>query len=149
MLGIGIIILLLLGGTYKFIVDVDQSLGIKLDQSHYISLSPEVEKMQQEMIQFNENVDLMHSSIEQQSTSLISELLRELESKKIPGIVFNRLRALPERSILLEGKADTRTQLLKFKEELVSSNLFSEVELPLKFLVREEHLAFTINFKLK
>ena len=148
-LGMGIIILLLLGGTYKFIADVDQSLGIKLDQSHYISLSPEVEKMQQEMIQFNENVDLMHSSIEQQSTSLISELLRELESKKIPGIVFNRLRALPERSILLEGKADTRTQLLKFKEELVSSNLFSEVELPLKFLVREEHLAFTINFKLK
>jgi hypothetical protein len=148
-LGISIITLLLLGGTYKFISNVNQDLEIRLNQSHYIPLSLEVEKMQQEMVQFNKNIDLMHSSIEGQSTPLISELLVTLANKKMLGIVFNRIQVFSRDNILLEGKAETRTQLLKFKDELVGADFFSEVELPLKFLVRENHLTFTINLKLK
>lgn len=149
LLGISVITLLLLGGTYQFISSINQNLETRLNQSYYISLSPEVKKMQSEMTQFNKNVDLMSSSIEGQLPLSISELLKKLEDEKIPGIALNRFQIFSEKDIILEGKAETRSELLEFKDGLAKANLFSEVDLPLKFLVREKNLVFTINLKLE
>jgi len=62
---------------------------------------------------------------------------------KIQGINFS----LEKREIVITGIADTRVNLLKFKDELEKNKIFTRVSLPLSVLGSENNIDFNISLK--
>jgi len=77
-----------------------------------------------------------------------SNLLLKLNSKVVNGIEIVSL-VTKEYDLILNGKADTRDNLIIFKDSLVQDDCFSGVDLPLSNLVSKDNVEFQISFSIK
>lgn len=64
------------------------------------------------------------------------------------GIIIDNI-ATKDYSILLVGGSNNRDNLITFKEKIAADECFSDVDLPLSYLVPRENLDFQITFSLK
>jgi Tfp pilus assembly protein PilN len=79
-----------------------------------------------------------------------SILLEELKLRVIPGIsISNFSLPSPEATFSLNGIAENRDTLNRFKKSLEESPLLAEIKLPLTDLEKKEKIPFSISFKLK
>lgn len=77
-----------------------------------------------------------------------SSLFIKLSSYLTAGITITDL-ANNNYSISIAGTADTRDNLIAFKDKLAGETCFSDVNLPLSNLVDQENVAFQMDFKIK
>ena len=143
-----IIFAFLFGGIYFLLSNISQNAEKQLSDLKALPVGEELQKIEKTAIEFNKNVDLMDNLSKE--ISPWSKLLEELKNKKVDGITYIKITAnLIKDKISLEGLANTRSQLLSFKEELIASQILTEIELPLKFVEEKENIFFTINFRIK
>lgn len=77
-----------------------------------------------------------------------SKLLMKLNDKVVSGIEITSL-VTSEYDLILNGKADTRDNLIAFKESLAQDSCFSEVDLPLSNLVSKDNVEFQLSLRIK
>ncbi|PIR89784.1 hypothetical protein COU04_01495, partial [bacterium (Candidatus Gribaldobacteria) CG10_big_fil_rev_8_21_14_0_10_33_41] len=143
-----IIFVSLFGGTYFLLSYISQNTEKQLSDLKALPVGEELQKIEKTAIEFNKNIDLMENLSKE--VSPWSKLLEELKNKKINGITYIKLTAISIKDkISLEGLAGTRSQLLSFKENLMASQILTEIELPLKFVEEKENIFFTISFRVK
>jgi len=76
-----------------------------------------------------------------------TKFFSKLEEMVVEGIVINRI-STKDYSILLTGNSNNRDNMLAFKEKLSRDECFTEIDLPLSYLVPKENLDFQITFNL-
>lgn len=70
-------------------------------------------------------------------------------SKIVPEeITLQKLNLDDKATVQIKGVAKTRSDLLKFKDNLEKSNLFDKFTIPLEFLLKKENVEFDLNLKL-
>ena len=77
-----------------------------------------------------------------------SRLLLKLNEKVFDGIEITDLTT-SDYAVVLDGKANTRDDLIAFKDSLVQDQCFSNVELPLSNLVSKDNVEFQISLAIK
>jgi len=78
----------------------------------------------------------------------LSEILKTITTLVPEGITINRLK-IDQENLIIFGKADTRQQLLSFKELLEKSGIFSEIKSPINNYLAENNVNFEISGKIK
>ena len=74
-----------------------------------------------------------------------SELLLAFGRHMPPTIELNSLIALPDDALSISGTAKTRADLISFKDTLATLPLFTEVDLPLRYLVKDNNIIFNLK----
>jgi|WetSurMetagenome_2_1015567.scaffolds.fasta_scaffold183677_2 hypothetical protein len=77
-----------------------------------------------------------------------STLYLKLSQSIIPGISMQSL-ATKDYAVFLVGKADSRENLVTFKDNLGKESCFSEINLPLSDLVSKGNIDFQMDLKIK
>jgi len=77
-----------------------------------------------------------------------TKLFVKLEESIIDGIIINSI-ATKDFKILLVGNSNSRENLIAFKEKMVTDSCFTEIDLPLSYLVPRENLDFQMTFAFK
>jgi hypothetical protein len=77
-----------------------------------------------------------------------TNVFQELSGKMIEGIKIESL-ATKDYKVLLAGKANSRDELISFKDDLVTSACFDSVDLPISNLVSKDNVSFQIDIKVK
>ena len=77
-----------------------------------------------------------------------SRLLLKLNEKVFDGLEITDLTT-SDYAVVLDGKANTRDDLIAFKDSLVQDQCFSNVELPLSNLVSKDNVEFQISLAIK
>jgi len=133
---------------YFLLSKVEKNSAEEFSRLQEVSITEEFKQMEKEAADFNRNLTLMEILAEDKSDW--PKILKELDNKKTAGIIYNRISADSYRgAISLEGFAITRDQLLNFKENLLKSEILTNVELPLKFIEKKDNINFIITFKIK
>ena len=65
------------------------------------------------------------------------------------GVTITSFLVRKDGEVALSGRAETRNDLLNFEESLRTSNRFHEIAFPLRNIVRERNIQFTVEGKLK
>lgn len=74
-----------------------------------------------------------------------TDVLSALDAVTIEGILVTEL-ATDNLQMTLIGKAKTRDNLLKFKENIENSECFADAKIPLSDLVKKEDVEFQVDF---
>lgn len=77
-----------------------------------------------------------------------SRMLIGISESIISGVSINEL-ASKNYSVFLSGRADSRDNLIKFKEKLENNQCFTDIKLPLSNLVSKENIDFQLDLKMK
>ena len=77
-----------------------------------------------------------------------SEIFIKLNNLVFSGISVNSL-STSDYSLSIDGIADTRADLILFKEKLQSEECFSDIQLPLSDLVDKNNIKFKISLNIK
>ncbi len=77
-----------------------------------------------------------------------SKMFTQLSAIIFPGITIDDL-STENFKVTIQGKADTRDELIVFKNKLDKNNCFSDVNLPLSNLVNRSNINFKISFQTK
>lgn len=77
-----------------------------------------------------------------------SKLFSKLEKNTLDGIAINNL-ATKDYDVFMVGEADTRDNLILFKEELKKEECFSDINLPDSSLTSRENVDFQMDLKIK
>lgn len=77
-----------------------------------------------------------------------SNLFSKMSQAVIPGISMQSL-ATKEYAVFLVGKADSRENLVAFKDNLAKDSCFYEINLPLSDLVSKGNIDFQMDLKIK
>lgn len=87
------------------------------------------------------------------SSRSVSELIRAVEEKTPQGITFKAFQMNTAKrgadTLLVQGVAATREDLVRFKNTLKEVPLFEKVEIPIADLARDTSLPFSITITLK
>jgi len=75
-----------------------------------------------------------------------SNILLEMSGSVFSGIDITGL-STKDYAVFLSGKADSRDNLMKFKEKLESNRCFYEINLPLSNLVSKDNIDFQMDLK--
>ncbi len=76
------------------------------------------------------------------------DLFGKIDSLALPGIKFTGIKT-QNYNAYLSGNADTRDELMAFKEKLDGENCFENVNLPISDLVSQTNVDFQIQFSIK
>jgi len=135
-------------GSYFLMLTVKKNTEKELARLQDVSATEEFKQIEGISIEFNKTLSLM--DILAANKSDWPKLLEELDKKKSAGIIYNRLSSDSYRGIVvLEGMAVTRDQLLDFKDNLIKSDILTNVDLPLKYLEKKDNINFIMTFKIK
>ena len=78
----------------------------------------------------------------------ISSVVSDLQKMIVPGVILNSIQISSlDAPISIAGTALTRDQAIVFKEKLVESKIFTDIELPLSSLKSENNVSFQISMK--
>ena len=77
-----------------------------------------------------------------------SKFFSKMEELIPEGIIINNMTT-KDYSISLAGDSDNRDSLTTLKEKIETDGCFTDVNLPLSYLVEKENLTFQIDFKIK
>ncbi|NTW89088.1 MAG: hypothetical protein HGB26_08255 [Desulfobulbaceae bacterium] len=69
-------------------------------------------------------------------------------SRAVPGKIEVMSITTANYSVTLTGQAETRDDLITFKDDLSKDGCFKEIDLPLSNLVSKDNVAFQMNFKI-
>mgnify|MGYP001564266214 CR=1 FL=1 len=87
------------------------------------------------------------------SQAAISAVWGDLITARTPGIRLTRLSFSPPSKdggqVVVEGKSETRATLLAYLDKLRQVEYFSEVDSPIKNIIQERDLTFTLTAILK
>lgn len=138
-----VVILIDINFILKFQLNIlEKNYSLEQSQDKYQKLKKYEDKFKQvnskSMFLFNVGKDHLYWS----------RLFYELD-KLIPDEVTINTLSNSGYKILLTGKSAKREDLLKFQENINSSQCFSDVNLPLSNLVTKENINFQIDFKIK
>ncbi|MBI2056462.1 MAG: hypothetical protein HYT37_03710 [Candidatus Sungbacteria bacterium] len=78
------------------------------------------------------------------ASALLEELFRRSQNITIQSLIIDKTA-----KISLQGRANTRQDLLLFEKSLRESELLQELSLPLSQIVRETNISFILQGKLK
>lgn len=135
-------------GGYFLLSTIKNNAEEELSRLQDVLATEEFKQMEKEAIEFSRNLNLMEALAANKSDW--PKVLEELDERKTAGVIYNRISAESYKGIVsLEGLAITRDQLLDFKENLLKSEILTNVELPLKFLEKKDNINFIITFKIK
>ena len=97
----------------------------------------------------NINSNLNHALKIQNDFIAWSYLIEDLASRMPPGINFSLVKISKEKSLInIKGMAELRDNLLKLKQNMEDSLIYSEVEFPLKNILQKKDINFEISAKL-
>lgn len=77
-----------------------------------------------------------------------SNLAKVLEASVTSGVAVSGI-VTKDYNVSLSGTADSREDLLSFKDNLDKSSCFSQIDLPLSNLVSQDNIAFQMDLKIK
>lgn len=136
-----------------FVWGLNKTLDFNLNA---IAVSQNVENNQDKFIEikkYEDNFSTINSDI-----SLISKVKKDqlywshlfikLNSYLTTGIEITDL-GTNNYSVSIAGNADTRDNLIAFKDKLAGEDCFTNINLPLSDLVNQENIAFQMDFNIK
>lgn len=77
-----------------------------------------------------------------------SKMLKRFAQEVVPGIEIGKL-STKNYAIFLTGKADTRDNLIAFRDNLTGEDCFTDINLPLSNLVSKDNIDFQMDLKVK
>jgi len=77
-----------------------------------------------------------------------SRLFENISREAAPGIKITTL-STKDYAVFMTGEADSRDDLISFKEKLEKNSCFAEIILPLSNLVSKENIAFQMDLKVR
>ncbi len=104
---------------------------------------------------YNKKVKQINAQIKnieeiEKNFSFLSCSLKEVANSVPEGIKLTKLNIdKNQKTLKIEGYAETRSQLLKFKDKLQSLKLIETVDLPLENLLSQKNINFSLSAKLK
>ena len=135
-------------GIWLLMVSFQKNFSTRIISLSSSAVPEDALALENRAIKFNELLNKADSSlILMQKTSPI---LEELKLKIISGISVRNF-SMPSLidAINISGVAQSRNQLNLFKKSLESSEMFSEVNLPLTNIELRENIPFSITFRIK
>ena len=137
------VILLNINFILKFqLAGLEKDHSIEQSQDKYQELGRNEEKFKE----INSKTALLYNI--EKNHLYWSELFLNLDKTISQGVLINNISNVGY-NVSLSGRAGKRENLLKFQENLNSSECFSEVNVPLSDLVTKENVIFKIDLKMK
>lgn len=129
------------------------SLQIQLKAIEEISKKIEESDQNRDFQKFKQEVDQINRQLKyffqlHEETINYSTAITQLTEKAIPGIEFRQL-SLNGQKVSLGGRANNRDTLIMFKEALVNSPDFQNLDVPLSNFLQQNNIDFSFNFELK
>ncbi len=110
--------------------------------------SAELDEAREMIKQSNNSIKIFSATSSQE---MVSSIWASLITARIPGIRLTRLAfsAQTANQVVVEGKSQTRAVLLAYLETLRQDKKFLTVDLPIKSIIQERDLVFTLTATLK
>jgi len=135
-------------GVWVLVSTAQQKTVKQLEALGSVPISPEIAQTEQKAQEVNSLIKASSQIVK--GTVVWSRLLDELKQKVEAGIVITNLNlSSPEGVMSLAGVAADRNSLNAFKKRMESSEILTEIKLPLTNLEQRERIPFTISFQLK
>jgi Tfp pilus assembly protein PilN len=135
-------------GTWVMMITLQQQEAGKTDDINNLPSMPDLTAVEQKIQTANTLISNTAGILK--NSPQWSILIGELKGKIIDGITINSLN-MPsaESAITITGMAQNRQILNNFRDKLKSSEMLTNIKLPLTNLEQREGIPFTISFQLK
>ncbi|HTW97114.1 MAG TPA: PilN domain-containing protein [Candidatus Methylomirabilis sp.] len=146
--GLAIFFIVAFASVWLLMITLQQQTAQKAESISSLSAAPDLQAVEQKIQDAN---SLISATAEILGHSpRWSLLIEELQKTIIDGIVITGLN-LPaaDATLSLNGVAQDRVTLNKFRDNLKSSTMLTDVKLPLTNLEQKENIPFSISFNLK
>jgi Tfp pilus assembly protein PilN len=141
------VLLIALAGGWFFLNSFEKNLAPQALSAERQPPPPELAELQAEARRFNTDIDMLHSANQnQKAKGRIFATLVEIVSRR--DISVERLvLANPSAPVILQGAAASEGDIIAFKNELVVTPGFTEVNLPLTDIrKRNDDYSFSVSF---
>ena len=143
-----LVLIVLFVGVYFLVNKFNSNIEEELANLQARSVTEELQKIKDKASEFNKSLLLMES-LEKQIFGW-SKLFEELDKNQVSGVIFTGLETKPfQKEIILKGIAGKREDLLVFRDNLIKSEFFTDVDIPTKILEKPEEVPFIVEFKIK
>ena len=145
---IALVLIVLFVGVYFLVNKFNSNIKEELANLQARSVTEELQKIKDKASEFNKSLLLMES-LEKEVFGW-SKLFEELDKNQVSGVIFTGLETKPfQKEIILKGIAGKREDLLVFRDNLIKSEFFTDVDIPTKILEKPEEVPFIVEFKIK
>lgn len=135
-------------GSFGLISFISKNMENEFQRQADMPIPKDVVELEKTAKDFNKNVALVKTL--QENIPQWSKILEEIKLRKNSGITLTHFQESSlNGSMIIEGLARTRDELLIFKSNLESSGRFSDINLPIQVLEKKENINFSITFLLK
>ena len=139
-----ILISLIILGSFVFILSLRRdAVSGQIEATRQQFASTELEATRQLIGQANDAIKIINPTTDQE---LISAIWERLITLRGPGVRLNHLAfsSLGESQVAVNGQSQTRANLLAYLENLKRSGYFLRVESPIKNIIRERDITFSL-----
>lgn len=144
-----ILIAIIILSSFVYILSLHrEEVGEKIATVRQAFASTELDQAREVIKQTNNSIKVLTAS---PSQATISSIWASLISARTSGVLLTRLSFSLQNAnqIVVEGKSQTRASLLAYLDKLRQVEMFSVVDLPIKSIIQERDLVFSLTVTLK